>query len=76
MGEGARLVLTEIAYQRTGQHRPPPTQRPCTRYRAVKNILREVNGSQNYRHPPKFVKFEDVTWRATKLVFAKEGISR
>ena len=65
MGEGGRLVLTEVAYQRTV-------------YEVLRRqkIPREVNGSQNYQHLPKFDEFKDVTSRATKLVFAKEGISR
>jgi len=37
-------------------------------------IPREINGSQNHRYPAEFDEFEDVTWSATKLAFAKEDI--
>jgi len=58
--------------------RPPPIQRykGSVRGLAPSKIPREVNGSQNHRYPPEFDEFEDMTWSATRLAFAKEDILR
>jgi hypothetical protein len=51
----------------------PATTHPKAVYEVLRSqrIPHKVNGSPCYRHPPKFSEFKDVTWRATKLVFAK-----
>jgi hypothetical protein len=66
VGKGGRLVLTEVAYQRTRQHRPTPantgqhSHKGRIRGFARQKMPREVNGNQNDRHPPKFDELKDV----------------